>query len=415
MKFLGSPIPVICVSIILGLILLLVFYKIRKKIGVSLGVWNFSIALIIGGSVTIPIIFILGEKFLSISVILGLLIGIFTFIIDKKLEKIEKQDILNYKSKFKFYYDCVNNGVTSLEKEKDIKRAELIAKNYPVAKGVDIKVFFEECKTLVERTAKQKILNDAAQRMQQLRDEERAEYNSRLKYANCKENEKTILILMDELNGLLNGYRQHSTFEKRASENLLVKEKDWASRGGAASAIAGPAAGLAVAIETQAQNAKIREHNAAMSGAIAQMQMVSDLHASAKEKAIEEQRKIIAAEKLKLTQKLSDNVVKKHLNVTVEQVEISETKAFRIQTTVEMIKPLIIFDDVPARIDGSFTCVLSQAGKVVGETKMVLPLYGLYPEKNSRVKLLGICLNEISFDTPYSVDVVMDNIWGVEN
>ena len=415
MKFFGGPILAICGSMILGLVLLLIFYKVRKKIGVSLGSWNFAISILIGGSVMIPIVFLLGEKFLSVSVISGLLTGIFTFVVDKNLENKEKQDTLNYQSKFKFYHECVKNGVTSLDREKDIKRAELIAKDYPASKGVDIKVFFEECKALVEKTAQQKTQNDAAQRLQKLRNEEYAQYSSNLKYANCKENEKTILYLTNELNRLINGYKQDSTFGQRASETLLEREKNWASRGGAASAIAGPVAGLAVAVETQVENAKIRERNQAMSGAIAQMEMVSALRAGEKEKTIENQRKIIATEKLKLTQKLSEDVATKYLNVAVEQVEISETRAFRIKTTAEMVKPLIIFDDVPARVDGAFTCILSQEGRVVGEAKMVLPLYGLYPEKRKQAKISGICLNEIDAGKPYSVEVVMDNIWGVEN
>ena len=73
-------------SVGLGLILLLLFYAIRRKIGFSLGVWNYSIAMLIAGFVIVPNVFILGEKFLSFSVVLGLLFGILTFVVDKNLE-----------------------------------------------------------------------------------------------------------------------------------------------------------------------------------------------------------------------------------------------------------------------------------------------------------------------------------------
>lgn len=402
-------------SVVLGLILLLLFYAIRRKIGFSLGVWNYSIAMLIAGFVIVPNVFILGEKFLSFSVVLGLLFAILTFVVDKNLEKKEKLKTQYLKSKFQFYYACVKNGVTSLDKEKDIKRAELIAKDYPVAYGLDIKEFFEECKALVENAENLKKENTANQELQALRNKEQAEYNSRMRYANCKGNEKTILNLTQELDQLINGYRQDSSFGKRASEHLLEREKDWAVRGGMASAIAGPVAGLAVAIDTQEKNAAIRERNNAKSAAITQMQMFSNSRAREKEELIKKTRERIATEKLKLTQELSDEIAREYLDITVDQVEFSKTGAFRINAIAKMIKPLIIFEDVHARIDGSLTCVLSQEGKIVGEAKMVLPLYGLSPEKVSQIKLTGICLSGVSEDKPYSAEFVFDNIWGIEN
>jgi hypothetical protein len=85
-KFINNPLLIICASMLLSSILLLLFYKIRKKIGVSLGgVLNFTIALIIGGAVMIPVIFILGENYLTISIVLGLLFVFLTFVLDKNL------------------------------------------------------------------------------------------------------------------------------------------------------------------------------------------------------------------------------------------------------------------------------------------------------------------------------------------
>ena len=414
----GSPMLIMLLfngSKIFCVLLLLLFYRFIKKIGVSIGPWIWSISLFVGLLAGAPYLFLNGEHGVIPGCIYIIVFAVATIIIQKlALNSVKKTDD-KQRDQINFYKKCISNGIKSLDSEKSIARAQVIAKEFKSANGVDVNKYFTESEELVKKLNEQHNLEQKNSELASKKSEEAKEYLMLSCYHQCIENEKTIQILEKRLQETVNEKNRRESFQRRASSVMLDKEKDWASLGGAASAIGGPIAGAAVALDVQAKNAEIRARNAQTSANLSQFQMQLNKSADAMSGSIDSLRQRIADEKIKLTKKLTKDEVLKCLDITVDSVEISETGAFRVKTLVKLKKPMIIFDDVSARIDGSFTCILSQNGNAVGEAKLVLPLYGMYPTTRESIEVKGICLKGAIPGEPYTIAVVLDNIWAVEN
>ena len=330
-------------------------------------------------------------------------------------EKSEKQKDTN--KKIKFYKKCVGQGIKSLDSEKNIERAKLIAKNDGHYYGTDIKAFFNECKNLAEQAEIEARKNEEKSRALKLSIKDHDDLRRFTEYADCIENQKTVKYLKKHLQNLINKKDQMESFGRRASAAFTEKEKDWATHGGIASGIAGTAAGVATALNVQAENAQIRERNAGIQNSINQIQ--NGLYASGSisrvSDSIDSVRAQIESEKMKLSKKLSEDIVKEHLSLGESKVTVSETGAFRVELPVEITKDLIIFDDISARIDGKIICRFSQKDKVVGEAVMVFPVFGIHYKKNKRAVLQGICIEGIDQNVEYSISYDLSNLWGVED
>lgn len=84
-----------------------------------------------------------------------------------------------------------------------------------------------------------------------------------MKYEGLIGREKRIAMLTAEREALLQKADTLKNGAKAVMSASQQKEKDWAVHGGIANGIAGPAAGVATAINIQAQNAQIRAQNKA--------------------------------------------------------------------------------------------------------------------------------------------------------
>lgn len=407
LAFYGGP--------LLGVILLLLLYKLIKKLGCSIGPWLGATAILIGVIAGCPIILVYGDVFLHYGCFYMIAFAVAAVVVNKLALKSVKKAESDRKAKIDFYNKCVSLGVTSLETEKDIARAQAVAKEFSVPNDVDIKSFFAESKDIVEQIIKQNGQQKKIQEQNEIRNQEHRDHEQFSRYFECRENEKTIKILEQSLQQKIKEKNDKESFQRRASAVMLEKEKDWASLGGAASAIGGTAAGVAVALDVQAKNAEIRARNAQTSANLSQMQFYIDRSLGPLSCSIDDLKQKIAKEKTKLTKKITKEEALEHLSITVDSVNISETGAFRVHTSLKLKKTMVIFDDVSARIDGGFSCFLLQNNKVVGEAKLVLPLYGLQPETKSSLKVQGICLKGANPDVPYKVSVVLDNLWAIEN
>ena len=188
------------------------------------------------------------------------------------------------------------------------------------------------------------------------------------------------------------------------------KEIDWATHGGIASGIAGPAAGLAVAADIQAKNAQIRAQNEANRQAFAPIVLTSYDGAAKHDKRAQQLLEEIEETKTKLVSDDDAWTCLKHLSFSDTMVEVSETGTCTVTTTAKQKTPMIIFGDVKAVIDGTVIAKIYDGDALVGLAKLVLPKYGV---KDS-TKLKGMCLYCGKPGKEYTVDFTSTNLWAME-
>ena len=316
-----------------------------------------------------------------------------------------------------FYEKCVENGIHDLDSEKNRKRAELIARELGCDESGDLQKLFEKGRelSLQAKAETERKVNNA--RIAQLAEQEKQAYAELTKYANCIGNEKTIRILSEEISALRSRYETLSNFGEKASSVLLEREKDWATAGGIASGIAGGAAGVATALNVQAENAEIRARNAQKTEMItnAQMYLDSSGKISNLSNQIANKQRILDKEKLKLVADIPAETIIQHLQFKKTSVEVSETGAFRVKTRISMKEPLIIYEDLSARIDGTLVCTVSQNGQAVGTAELVLPLYGVHPSNDSPIYVEGICLRGAIPNVPCTYSFSGQRLYAIEN
>ena len=316
-----------------------------------------------------------------------------------------------------FYKKCVDNGIYALDSEKNRLRAELIAKDLNCGYIHDIQSYFEHGRKLGQEADKETQRQQLSQRLEKLAEEEKTEYDQLTEYAGCVGNEKTIRILTRQLDELRKQHNALKNFSSNAASLLMEKEQNWAVAGGIASGIAGGAAGVATALDIQAKNADTRARNAQNAALIvnAQTELYKSGAVSKAAANLTAAEKTLSKEKLKLVAKIPGSDLIEYLNISDEEVSVSETGAFRVSASVSMTKPLIIFDDLPARIDGSLVAVVSQNGRTIGEAEMVFPLYGVFHDPSQKKTLKGISLKGASVGVPCTVSFSGKNLYAVEN
>lgn len=252
-----------------------------------------------------------------------------------------------------------------------------------------------------------KIISD---KLADLREKEQAEYKNLIRYASLYGKDKKIAMLTDRMNEL----RKEAASLDKSAEMLMrstqQKERDWAIWGGIADGLAGPAAGIATAIDIQAQNAQIRAQNEANMRATIPAYMSVTSSASqnrANANAIEKEIQLV---KEKLISDISSEKVFLMLRVISPTVEVSETGAFRVTATVETQKNLFIYDDVSAVADGTLIAHVFEDDREIGTATMVLPVNGV----SSKTGLVGMALTGAHQDKKQTVTFTDGRLWLME-
>lgn len=355
-----------------------------------------------------------GVVFLILS---GTMTIIFAKILPTKEEK-EREKIAQQKTLMKqdaaFYEECVKNGIESLDKEKDVQRAALIAQKMGLT-FTDVHDLFDSSKrTLLQY--QEKVAQEAAEAtMKKEREREQQVYASLTKYADYFGREKRIAMLSEERKKYLDAVEalEAGTTALLLASQFQTKDSNWATMGGAASAIAGPAAGLAVATSMQAktakENARIREQNRRnqeyFRPAVATSYGGIEKNKEAARKIEEE----IENAKTKLVADDSTSACFERLRFYNTRLNYSMTGTCIITTRIEL-EPFKIFDDVPAVIDGTITAKLYEDDKLICETKMVLPMYGV----GEIAKLKGMALFCTHEGKKHRVEFEPDKLWAME-
>lgn len=148
----------------------------------------------------------------------------------------------------------------------------------------------------------------------------------------------------------------------------LKKESDGMILAGMASGIGGVVPAVASLSQTAKNNEAVREYNRgamAYNALIAGSPATSDKYSSAQEMV-----------KGKLVADLPGKELMKHLAFHETHVLVTETGTVWVSTQVAFDDRLIIFDDVPAYIDGTVIAEIYDGKQKIGEATMVFPLPG---------------------------------------
>ncbi len=309
----------------------------------------------------------------------------------------------------RFYIESVLSGcdnVEQLDNPQIAQKIELLAKKYNLSVSNGVSQVFQEAKNahLMMRG------EDTKAQLDKLRSAEREEYNALTKYANYTGREKRKKMLGDQADELRAEAKKSADSAESFMRMGYQKESDWAIMGGIANGIAGPAAGIATALDTQARNAQIRSQNQAFMNAA--MPLYSNMMGSSHDmKSMAEaldKRKEETNEKL-ISDTPSEEVFKL-LSFQNTTVKVSETGAFRVGTKAATAKKPTI-GNFPAVIDGTILAhVKTTTGKEIGVVKLVIPADGISASAN----LIGIGLNGAKNGENYTVSFSPDKLWIIE-
>ena len=194
------------------------------------------------------------------------------------------------------------------------------------------------------------------------------------------------------------------------SDKMLKKEKSWGLAGGIAEAIAGPAVGVAAAIDVQKQNASAREFNEKWSTMTA-----NSLGYLEKEIQGKEQRANYLINCYKKAQTLlvdDKNQEECFRQITFEQptITVSDTGTATVEVHV-VAKTYKIYDDRTARIDGSIAAYIFDGETKLGQAIMVLPKDGI---GFRGCKLKGMALFCCEQGKQYRIEFAPHDLWAIE-
>lgn len=191
------------------------------------------------------------------------------------------------------------------------------------------------------------------------------------------------------------------------------RESSWAVHGGIASGIAGPAAGLATAIDIQNQNAATRQYNENLlrtttQAAAPALVNIADALGRA-EKRLESLKKSRTDATYKLVEFLDKKSLLTQLKPTVKIVNRSGNTV-ELKVTLHAVPDLVIYGDIPAAVDGSIDIRLRSNGYCVGTATCIFPFYGI---RDQQVEISCSCrVTEVS--DHYMFEFVPNHLWAIE-
>lgn len=341
-----------------------------------------------------------------------------------------------------FAKTCLENGITQLDSSANREKSKLIAKqkgllNYENIEALQktIDAYIEELNE-VDREKNRKRVRE--KKKEELHIKEKLE-----KFSDCFGRDKTIFYIdsliaeaqytIDERNAAAKSAKEVQNVYRALGMSLETRQsppdQDWAFAGGFASALAGPAAGVAVAADIQRKNAeakidpeqaareaeKIRGSWKKTADTLSQKILEnSGISAEAYKNARELKAELIK-EKEKCELLLVDDRIDKYqllglLSPKVGAIAISETGS--VHVTVHITgNTYKIYDSVPAVIDGSFKALLwNEKGECCGTAAIVLPVYGA--QKSTMLEAWFVAPSE-AYEN-YTVEFTKPNLWLIE-
>lgn len=324
---------------------------------------------------------------------------------------------------------CAALNVNDISSAANTQRAKLIATEVLKSENIperfhdyytskeQLAVYFQE----INREKEKKAEVELWEKQHKVRQEESALSAECTRFANYFGQEKSIRICENKIAYYNRIIRECESEEARIRKgghdlNTLSKQKehDWAVHGGIASGIAGPAAGLATAIDIQRKNEAIRQHNDNITTAVAALTLSSleavwERKSSAKSSLGYWTEKLEEA-KLLLIEERDEKDLLARLKPSVKKYETSVTGAVKIQVQVQATQNLYIYEDVPAVIDGSIQVQLQHNNKVVGTAICTIDYNGTTTNQT----LSCICVKPSEKSNAYTFKFVPNHLWAVE-
>lgn len=270
--------------------------------------------------------------------------------------------------------------------------------------------------------AKQKIPRNASPNL-----EEQAFIRRAAEISNLVGNQKRVKMLsylIQELDAQITKLREAEKATKELAWLYLQqqkKEKSWGTVGGLAEGIAGPAAGLAAALQVMENNREIQQYNAAMRDlsrdtlngmvSISNDQIkLGELYSEALKRCRE------AKDKITISEPNADEI-RNHIKVGKYQIKKEENGVLHIALPVRIKPPFAL--DVPQNvntvIDGTLTAEVRCERRSVGFVNFPLPLYGIPTNMTEEVILDGMLDRSMEFDGKYTLKMSdSHNLWIME-
>lgn len=317
-----------------------------------------------------------------------------------------------------FYVECYNAGIEKLETSQEIARALLWAKNANIITsqtGDDAENAVRKALEVGEHYAKKSDAMARAACAEQLRKTEKLEYQRLTKYLSYRDQEKPYQMYSDlaqeqrdEIDKITGKYTKDVTNIQKHYQ----KEGDWAISGGLASGIAGPAAGLASAINTESRNQEIRDHNNTVSQASYYATMAAALKMQSVQKKLDEYEAKARKAQNSLVERLPQDELLSKINPRVSSIKVTDSGAVVMRVKFSDVSIVKIYDSVNATVDGFLQAVLLKDGERAGTVIFTLPPEGVRGCPYDGIR--GICIDTTDPDAEYEVRFEPYDLWAIE-
>lgn len=342
----------------------------------------------------------------------------------------------------KFYQQCSNAFITQISNEFEFGKAkaiveQLVKDDCPEA---DLDCFQEyftkdslqnymrQGKPLAEKTAQRK-LEESKRVLPANATKEEAKFIRRADALSVKTScNKRVTMLTDLLEDCDQRIKELHDGEEAMLQLATIyagmqkKEKNWASIGGFAEGLAGPAAGIMAASDAMRDNYEIRKYNEEMRQTSidiikgAHMSNITDQYKLKKERGNIQQQIEEAKTKVTLTNPTAQQIWN-HFSVGDARVVKNESGVLECSVSVRQEEPfhLDVPNGVNMVVDGTLEGDIWIEEMYVGSVDLPLPLYGIPCNTSSEVTVDGMCGKSMEYIGKYSLKLrAAQNLWIME-
>lgn len=373
-----------------------------------------------------------------------------------KKEQKQKEDALIHSLKTgewkfpsrEFYTRCIDKKIRNLDDKFYIQKARLVAEGILHEKQIPqayissfcsdeqlIKAFNEAKESIAQEKAREKALQEKKQeewnRVPHRGNPDKAQEHaislaSKLVGLSGVNKRKTMLedslsILNKNIQDKVDTQQAFAILGSAISNSAYEeKQRDWATAGGIASAIAGPVAGAAVAINTMEENRAIAARNAENRAAVQRLgNSISSLSvdSSASVETMRDTANKIYAEIASINEKVvledaDTATLENFVTITAHKITKKKTNIIEVSITLENTFVPDVPEDVKIVVDGMYIVDIYAGDTRVGTANIPLPLYGVECGKTARAT--GYCINSMAQKCEYSMKVIRRKLWAME-
>ena len=288
------------------------------------------------------------------------------------------------------YSECKAHGIETLNTKADRDRMKMIAKQMEISgySWDELCQIFHDGKAIVDPRDKENADRERHDHLSAIREEEKAVQKQACAFASYEGNQKPIQMYTAELNMYIAKIRElngnNKEFDRKLEsvyQSSKQHEPSWAIHGGIANGIAGPAAGIATAVDVQRRSAEIREQNQnllnSMAALSADMLIATSKKVSQYEEKVEQLNRKIQDVSLLLSEKLVADQLLALLSPEVTSMEITETSAIKLKIKTQNTSGKVtIYDNLSAYVDGSIKAEIFEGNSRLGSVVFTLPVTG---------------------------------------